>query len=67
MNPLALLGGGGMSVSDSTAVTFNPFADQGKTTTNSINVKSGLQLNADTLVPIAIILVVGYLLYRLLK
>ena len=66
MNPLSMLTGG-MSVSDSTSVTFNPFADQGKTASNQIYVKSNAPLSMATLLPILLVLGVGFLVWKLIK
>ena len=67
MNPLAMIGGGGMSVSDSTSVTFNPFADQGKTSSNNIYVKSSAPLSLEAFLPIILIGGIALLVWKLLK
>lgn len=68
---LSMLGGGGApSISDSTKVSFDPTNTTGKTTSWNLNIKNGQTGGAfdlATLLPVAIVLAVVFIVWRLLK
>jgi hypothetical protein len=63
---LSMLTGGGLSMSDSTTVSFDPFADQRKSASNVINVKSG-GFSVESVLPFVLIGAVVLLAWKLLK
>lgn len=72
MNPLsAILGGGGLSMSDSTTVGFNPFADNSKggasVIVKSPGASSGEASLTGMILPLAVIAVIGLVIWKLFK
>lgn len=58
--------GGGLSFSDTTRISFDPYADNSKTNTFSPSITTGGSAAAMWL-PLALVAVVGFLIWRLLK
>lgn len=58
-------GAGGLSLSDSTRVSFDPFADNSKRLTQQISVKTGLDLKSA--LPWILLAAIALVAYKLFK
>lgn len=56
-----------ISVSDSTSVSFDPFSDQGKKLSQTFNIKSNAGLSLSTMLPVMLILVAVFVIWKFLK
>ena len=59
--------GGGISASDSTSVSFDPFNNQSKSAANNIFVKSSQPMSLSNILPVVLIVGVVLLAIKFLK